>query len=196
MQSSKCKSFTDKDLIRTYVRGDERAFETLLNRHKGKIYTSIYMFVKDTDLANDIFQETFIKIIDTFRSGKYNEEGKFLQWALRISYNLCIDFFRKNKRRKTVTPSEDFDIFNLITVSEDNQESKIIKEQTYAKVRQLVEALPEEQKEVILLRHYAELSFKEIAELTNVSINTALGRMRYALINIRKMVSEHHISLQ
>ncbi|WMX14901.1 MULTISPECIES: RNA polymerase sigma factor [unclassified Aureispira] len=194
MQSS--KSCTDRDLIRTYIRGDERAFETLLTRHKGKIYTSIYMFVKDTDLANDIFQETFIKIIDTFRSGKYNEEGKFLQWALRISYNLCIDFFRKNKRRKTITPSEDFDIFNLINSNEDNEESKMIKNQTYAKVRQLVEALPQEQKEVILLRHYAELSFKEIAELTNVSINTALGRMRYALINIRKMIGEHQISLQ
>jgi len=194
MQSS--KSCTDKDLIRTYIRGDERAFETLLTRHKGKIYTSIYMFVKDTDLANDIFQETFIKIIDTFRSGKYNEEGKFLQWALRISYNLCIDFFRKNKRRKTITPSEDFDIFNLINSNDDNEESKMIKNQTYAKVRQLVEALPQEQKEVILLRHYAELSFKEIAELTNVSINTALGRMRYALINIRKMIGEHQISLQ
>jgi RNA polymerase sigma-70 factor (ECF subfamily) len=154
------------------------------------------MFVKDTDLANDIFQETFIKIIDTFRSGKYNEEGKFLQWALRISYNLCIDFFRKNKRRKTITPSEDFDIFNLINSNDDNEESKMIKNQTYAKVRQLVEALPQEQKEVILLRHYAELSFKEIAELTNVSINTALGRMRYALINIRKMIGEHQISLQ
>ena len=194
MQSS--KSCTDRDLIRTYIRGDERAFETLLTRHKGKIYTSIYMFVKDTDLANDIFQETFIKIIDTFRSGKYNEEGKFLQWALRISYNLCIDFFRKNKRRKTITPSEDFDIFNLINSNDDNAESKMIKNQTYAKVRQLVEALPQEQKEVILLRHYAELSFKEIAELTNVSINTALGRMRYALINIRKMIGEHQISLQ
>jgi RNA polymerase sigma-70 factor (ECF subfamily) len=194
MQSS--KSCTDRDLIRTYIRGDERAFETLLTRHKAKIYTSIYMFVKDTDLANDIFQETFIKIIDTFRSGKYNEEGKFLQWALRISYNLCIDFFRKNKRRKTITPSEDFDIFNLINSNDDNEESKMIKNQTYAKVRQLVEALPQEQKEVILLRHYAELSFKEIAELTNVSINTALGRMRYALINIRKMIGEHQISLQ
>ncbi|MDC0230720.1 sigma-70 family RNA polymerase sigma factor [Aureispira] len=194
MQSS--KSCTDKDLIRMYVRGKERAFETLLNRHKAKIYTSIYMFVKDTDLANDIFQETFIKIIDTFRSGKYNEEGKFIQWALRISYNLCVDFFRKNKRRKTITPSNDFDIFNLISSGDDNQECQIIKTQTYSKVRQLVESLPQEQKEVILLRHYADLSFKEIAELTNVSINTALGRMRYALINIRKMISTHHISLQ
>ncbi len=195
MQSSK-KSCSDKDLIRTYLRGNERAFQTLLNRHKNRIYTSIYMFVKDTDLANDIFQETFIKIIDTFRSGKYNEEGKFIQWALRISYNLCVDYFRKNKRRKVVTPNDDFDIFNILSTSDDNQEKHIIKNQTYQKVRQLVESLPAEQKEVILLRHYAELSFKEIAELTGVSINTALGRMRYALINIRKMISEHHISLQ
>lgn len=193
MQSS--KSCTDKDLIRTYIRGEERAFEILLNRHQGKIYTSIYMFVKDTDLANDIFQETFIKVIDTFRSGKYNEEGKFLQWALRIAYNLCIDVFRKNKRRKIVTPSEDFDIFNLL-LTEENEENRIILEQTYTKVRQLVDSLPDEQKEVILLRHYADLSFKEIAELTDVSINTALGRMRYALINMRKMIMEHQISLQ
>jgi RNA polymerase sigma factor (sigma-70 family) len=194
MQSSS-KSCTDKDLIRTYIRGEERAFEILLNRHQGKIYTSIYMFVKDTDLANDIFQETFIKVIDTFRSGKYNEEGKFLQWALRIAYNLCIDVFRKNKRRKIVTPSEDFDIFNLL-LTEENEENRIILEQTYTKVRQLVDSLPDEQKEVILLRHYADLSFKEIAELTDVSINTALGRMRYALINMRKMIVEHQISLQ
>lgn len=194
MQSSK-KSCSDKDLIRTYLRGDDRAFQILLTRHKNRIYTSIYMFVKDRDLANDIFQDTFIKIIKTFRSGKYNEEGKFIQWALRISYNLCVDYFRKNKRRKIVSPTDDFDIFNIITVSEDNQERRIIKNQTYCKVRQLVEALPKEQKEVILLRHYAELSFKEIAELTSVSINTALGRMRYALINIRKMISEHQISL-
>jgi RNA polymerase sigma factor (sigma-70 family) len=195
MQS--CKSCTDKDLICMYIHeGKERAFETLLNRHKSKIYTSIYMFVKDRDLANDIFQETFIKVIDTFRSGKYNEEGKFIQWALRISYNLCVDFFRKNKRRKTITPSEDFDIFNLIAAKDDNQETIIMKEQTYSKVRKLVDSLPQEQKEVVLLRNYADLSFKEIAELTNVSINTALGRMRYALINIRKTISEHHISLQ
>lgn len=193
MQSS--KSCTDQDLIRTYICGEERAFEILLNRHQGKIYTSIYMFVKDTDLANDIFQETFIKVIDTFRSGKYNEEGKFLQWALRIAYNLCVDFFRKNKRRKIVTPTEDFDIFNLL-LTEENEENRIILEQTYTKVRQLVDSLPDEQKEVILLRHYADLSFKEIAELTDVSINTALGRMRYALINMRKMIMEHQISLQ
>lgn len=195
MQS--CKSCTDKDLICMYIHeGNEKAFEVLLNRHKSKIYTSIYMFVKDKDLANDIFQETFIKVIDTFRSGKYNEEGKFIQWAMRISHNLCIDFFRKNKRRKTINTSEDFDIFNVIASKDDNQEAVLMKEQTYKKVRKLVDSLPQEQREVVLLRNYAELSFKEIAELTNVSINTALGRMRYALINIRKTISERQISLQ
>ncbi len=195
MQS--CKSCTDKDLICMYIHeGNEKAFEVLLNRHKSKIYTSICMFVKDKDLANDIFQETFIKVIDTFRSGKYNEEGKFIQWAMRISHNLCIDFFRKNKRRKTINTSEDFDIFNVIASKDDNQEAVLMKEQTYKKVRKLVDSLPQEQREVVLLRNYAELSFKEIAELTNVSINTALGRMRYALINIRKTISERQISLQ
>ncbi len=192
MQTNLC---SDRDLIRLYMSGDEQAFETLLNRHKGKIYTSIYMFVRDTDLANDIFQETFIKVIDTLRTGKYNEEGKFLQWALRISYNLCVDFFRKNKRRATVAPSEDFDIFNFAKVAESNEEDNIIRNQTHTKIRQLIDALPEEQREVIVLRHYVDLSFKEIADLTNVSINTALGRMRYALINIRKMISEYQISL-
>lgn len=192
MQTTFC---SDRDLIRLYLNGDEQAFETLLNRHKGKIYTSIYMFVRDTDAANDIFQETFIKIIDTFRTGKYNEEGKFLQWALRIAYNLCIDQFRKNKRRATVSPTEDFDVFNFVKMAEENEEDTIIRNQTHDKIRQLIDALPEEQREVIVLRHYVDLSFKEIAELTNVSINTALGRMRYALINIRKMISEHRISL-
>jgi len=189
------KKLGDRELIRMYLGGQEEAFETLLSRYKGKIYTSIFMFVKDSDLANDIFQETFIKIIDTFRSGKYNEEGKFLQWALRISYNLCVDYFRKSKRRATVAPSEDFDIFNFMQSTEENEERRMVKKQTYAKVRQLIDALPDEQREVIVLRHFAELSFKEIAELTHVSINTALGRMRYALINIRKMISEYQISL-
>jgi RNA polymerase sigma factor (sigma-70 family) len=189
------KTLVDRELIRMYLDGQEEAFETLLSRYKGRIYTSIFMFVKDSDLANDIFQETFIKIIDTFRSGKYNEEGKFLQWALRISYNLCVDYFRKSKRRATITPSEDFDIFNFMQSTEENEERRMVKKQTYAKVRQLIDALPDEQREVIVLRHFAELSFKEIAELTHVSINTALGRMRYALINIRKLISEFHISL-
>lgn len=191
------KSCTDRDLIRLYMSGNEQAFETLLNRHKAKIYSSIYVFVRDTDLANDIFQETFIKIIDTFRGSKYNEEGKFLQWALRIAYNLCVDYFRKNKRRPTVvTSTDEFDVFAFIKDNEGNEEDNMIRNQTHGKIRQLIDALPIEQREVIVLRHYVDLSFKEIAELTGVSINTALGRMRYALINIRRMITEFQISLQ
>jgi RNA polymerase sigma-70 factor (ECF subfamily) len=177
--------------------GNEQAFETLLNRHKAKIYSSIYVFVRDTDLANDIFQETFIKIIDTFRGAKYNEEGKFLQWAMRIAYNLCVDYFRKNKRRPTVvTSTDEFDVFAFIKDNDGNEEDNMIRNQTHGKIRQLIDALPTEQREVIVLRHYVDLSFKEIAELTGVSINTALGRMRYALINIRRMITEFQISLQ
>ena len=189
------KSCNDRELIHLYMNGNDAAFECLLNRHKGKIFTSIYMFVKDNDLANDIFQETFIKIIDTIRSGRYNDEGKFLQWALRISYNHCVDLFRKNKRKPTISGSDDFDIFDTISIAEECEESKIMRNQTHDKIRQLVNFLPQEQREVIMLRHYADLSFKEISELTNVSINTALGRMRYALINIRKMMMEKQISL-
>lgn len=188
---------SDKELISQYLnKGDDKSFEELLNRHKSKIYTSIYLFVKDHDLAEDIFQEVFIKIIDTLRKGKYNHEGKFLQWAMRISYNLCVDHFRRSKRRTKVSPSETFDIFDVLEVKDDNMETTMIKNQTYTKVRELVDMLPPEQREVVILRHYADMSFKEIASLTKVSINTALGRMRYALINIRKMVEEKHIQLQ
>ena len=190
------KALADKELINLYLEGNQKAFEVLLTRHKNKIYTSIYLFVKDHDLAEDIFQEVFIKIIDTLRKGKYNHEGKFLQWAMRISYNLCVDYFRRSKRRTKVSPSETFDIFDVLEVQDDNMETNMIKGQTYKKVRELVDMLPPEQREVVILRHYADMSFKEIAALTRVSINTALGRMRYALINIRKMVDEHHIKLQ
>ena len=190
------KALDDKELIILYLEGNQKAFEVLLTRHKNKIYTSIYLFVKDHDLAEDIFQEVFIKIIDTLRKGKYNHEGKFLQWAMRISYNLCVDYFRRSKRRTKVSPSETFDIFDVLEVKDDNMETSMIKNQTYSKVRELVDLLPPEQREVVILRHYADMSFKEIAALTRVSINTALGRMRYALINIRKLVEEHHIKLQ
>lgn len=190
------KPLNDRELIRLYINGDERAFEELLNRHKNKIYTSIYLFVKEQSLAEDIFQDTFIKIIDTLRNGKYNEEGKFVQWAMRIAYNMCVDHFRRARRKPTVAPTETFDIFNVLRVTEDNAESRIIKSQTHARVRRLVDQLPPEQREVVILRHYADMSFKEIAALTRVSINTALGRMRYALINIRKMIAEKEISLQ
>ncbi len=187
---------SDQELINQYISGNDRAFEVLLVRHKQKIYTSIYLFVKDHALAEDIFQEVFIKIIDTLRKGKYNHEGKFVQWAMRISYNMCVDYFRRSKRRPKVTPTEAFDIFDVLPVKEDNAEQMIIRSQTHDKVRKLVDMLPPEQREVVILRHYADMSFKEIAQLTRVSINTALGRMRYALINIRKMVEEKEIILQ
>ena len=185
----------DQQLIANYLNGNERAFEELLNRHQQKIYTSIYLFVKDQSLAEDIFQEVFIKIIDTLRKGKYNHEGKFLQWALRISYNMCVDYFRRTKRRPKVSPTETFDIFDVLQVTGDNAEQRIIRSQTHDKVRKLVDMLPPEQREVVILRHYADMSFKEIAKLTRVSINTALGRMRYALINIRKMIEEKEVAL-
>ena len=180
----------DQQLIESYLKGNDKAFEVLLTRHKDRVYTSIYMFVKDHEMAEDLFQDVFIKIVDTIRRGGYNHEGQFIQWALRISYNLCVDHFRRSKRRTKVSPTETFDILDVIETPEDNMEDFIIKEQSYSKLRELVENLPDEQREVVMLRHYADMSFKEIALLTKVSINTALGRMRYALINIRKMMSE------
>ncbi len=189
-------AMNDKQLIAAYLDGNDYAFEILLNRHRDKIYTSIYLFVKDRSQADDIFQEVFIKIVDTLRRGKYNHEGKFVQWAMRISYNLCVDHFRRNKRRPIVHAKEDFDIFDVLKSDNLNAEDQVIQRQTYAKVRQLIDGLPPEQREVVILRHYADMSFKEIAGLTRVSINTALGRMRYALINIRKMVAEQEVVLQ
>ena len=186
----------DQQLIISYLDGNEKAFEELLTRHKAKIYTQIYLFVKDSALAEDIFQEVFIKIIDTLRKGKYNHEGKFLQWALRISYNMCVDYFRRSKRRPKVSQTETFDIFDVLKSTDDNAEQSIMKSQTHQKIRNLVDAVPPEQREVVILRHYADMSFKEISQLTRVSINTALGRMRYALINIRKMIEEKEVTLQ
>ena len=182
------KQFDDRELINLYLKGDENAFSELLGRHKDRIYTQIYLFVKDRDLAEDIFQDVFIKIIKTLRKGKYNHEGKFLQWALRISYNLCVDHFRRQKRRTKVSSNETFDIFDVLETKEDNMETTLIKNQKHKMIRDLVDQLPPEQREVVILRHYADMSFKEISKLTRVSINTALGRMRYALINMRKMI--------
>ncbi len=187
---------SDQDLIDLYLTGDEKAFEILLERHKSKIYTAIYLFVKDQNLAEDIFQEVFIKIIDTIRKGKYNHEGKFVQWAMRIAYNLCVDYFRRAKRRPQVGSTEHFDIFNVLKLSDESVETTIMRSQTHEKIRSLVDMLPPEQREVVILRHYADMSFKDIASLTRVSINTALGRMRYALINIRRMIEEKEIVLQ
>lgn len=183
-------NLNDHELISNYLNGNQSCFEELLNRHKDKIYTSIYLFVKDTELAEDIFQEVFIKIIDTLRKEKYNNEGKFLQWAMRIAYNLCVDHFRRSKRLTKVSTSETFDIFSVIQCGDDHIEKSIIKSQIHVKLRDMVDQLPEEQREVVILRHYADMSFKEIANMTRVSINTSLGRMRYALINLRKLVTE------
>jgi RNA polymerase sigma-70 factor (ECF subfamily) len=184
------KLISDKDLVQLYVSGDESALGTLLSRHKSKIYTSIYLLVKDRYLAEDIFQDTFIKVINTLKSGKYNEEGKFLPWVIRIGHNLVIDHFRKEKRSPTITTPEGFDIFEVLGFSDESKEDKLLREQSHADLRALIQLLPEEQKEVLIMRHYADLSFKEIADLTNVSINTALGRMRYALNNLRRMMQE------
>ncbi len=187
---------SDQELIARYMDGDEAAFEVILHRYKARIYTSIYLFVKDKALAEDIFQEVFIKIIDTLRKGRYNHEGKFVQWALRIAYNLCVDYHRRNKRRAHVGKTEEFDILDILRANDDGPDGEIIRSETHRRIRQLVDALPPEQREVVILRHYADMSFKEIAALTRVSINTALGRMRYALINIRKMMAEKAIVLQ
>ncbi len=190
------RQLEDKALIEAYLGGSDKAFEILLTRHKDKIYTSIYLFVKDHSVADDIFQDVFIKIVDTLRKGRYNHEGKFVQWAMRIAYNMCVDQFRRNKRRTKVKPTDDFDIFDVLESSDDNMEQAMMKDQTYSKVRDLVDMLPEEQREVVILRHYADMSFKEIAQLTSVSINTALGRMRYALINMRKLIEEKNVVLR
>lgn len=171
------------------------AFEALIYRYKDRIYSSIQFFVKDSYLAEDLFQDVFIKIIDTLTNKRYTEEGKFLPWALRIAHNLCVDYFRKVKRAPAIRTSDNKDIFEMIQISEEGPDSKLMQGQSHDRVRQMLDLLPEEQREIIVLRHYANLSFKEIATITNCSINTALGRMRYGLINLRKMMVEKHISL-
>lgn len=186
---------TDQQVVHMYMNGESNAMNTLISRYKDKIFTSIYLLVKDRYLAEDIFQDVFIRIIDTLRSGRYTDEGKFLPWAMRIAHNLCVDHFRKIKRNPTIKTSDDRDIFEVLNFSEAGVDSRIMNEQTSDKVRRMIDLLPEDQREVIILRHYADLSFKEIADLTNCSINTALGRMRYGLLNLRKMMTEKQIAL-
>lgn len=186
---------SDHELIQSFVLGNTGAFECLVLRHKDKLYTSIHFLVKDKYLAEDIFQDVFIRVIDTVRGGRYTEEGKFLPWAMRIAHNLCVDYFRKVKRTPTIKTGDDTDIFEILNFTEESPEEKLIKKQSHNRVRDMLELLPEDQREVIILRHYADLSFKEIAEMTNCSINTALGRMRYGLINLRKMMVQKQIAL-
>ena len=186
---------SDAQLVSNYIRGEESALEVLITRHKQRIYSFIYSKVFDRDISEDIFQDTFIKVIRTLKRGKYNEEGKFLPWVMRIAHNLVIDHFRKNSRMPKFDNSGDFNIFSVISDNALNAEKTIIKGQVEADVRRLIDELPEDQKEVLVMRMYKDMSFKEISERTGVSINTALGRMRYALINLRKVIEKHNIVL-
>ncbi|RUA08634.1 MAG: RNA polymerase subunit sigma-24 [Flavobacteriia bacterium] len=185
----------DSVLVKNYIDGNERALEILILRHKQRIYSFIYSKVQDRDVTEDIFQDTFIKIINTLKLGKYNEEGKFLPWAMRIAHNLIIDSFRKSNRMPTFQNTDEFDIFSVLGDPSLNAEKALIKDQIHSDIRKLVEKLPEDQKEVLKMRIFREMSFKEISEQTSVSINTALGRMRYALINLRKMIDNNNIIL-
>lgn len=187
---------SDQELINRYLSGNEICLEQLIHRHKTKVFSYILMVVKDKQHADDIFQDTFIKVIFTLRSGTYKEEGKFIQWVMRIAHNLVIDHFRKSKRLPLVDNSnEEFNIFDNLRIYDESAEDRIINEQIHQDVRTLIDFLPPEQREVLIMRHYSDMSFKDIAEQTDVSINTALGRMRYALINLRKMIEQKEISL-
>ena len=187
---------SDQDLIHLYVAGEEAGLVELLRRYQAKIYTSIYLLVKDEYLAEDIFQDAFIKVINTLRAGKYNEEGKFLPWVPRIAHNLVIDHFRREKRAPMINNGDDFDIFEVLGNYDESTEDRLVREQTYKDLKNLIQLLPAEQKEVLIMRHFGDMSFKEIADVTDVSINTALGRMRYALNNLRKMMQSKELSLK
>jgi len=191
----KAQVLTDQELISRYISGSQAALEKLVRRHKNRVFAYILMVVKDKDLAEDLFQDTFIKVINTIRTGQYKEEGKFIQWVMRISHNLIIDHFRKSKRIPVVENSNEYNIFDRVKIQVESVEELMISEQIHKDVKKLIDYLPEEQREVLIMRHYGDMSFKDIADATNVSINTALGRMRYALINLRKLVREHHVIL-
>ena len=185
----------DALLVKNYVAGDESALATLINRHQSKIYGFIFSKISDRDLTDDIFQDTFIKVIKTLKSNSYNEEGKFLPWVMRIAHNLIIDHFRKNKKMPMFRETEEFSIFSIMTDQSLTVENRMISDQVEKDLKKLIEELPQDQKEVLVMRIYQDLSFKEISELTGVSINTALGRMRYALMNLRKVIDKHQIIL-
>lgn len=185
----------DAFLVKSYIEGDEYSLSILINRHQQRIYSFIFSKVFDKDIAEDIFQDTFIKVIRTLKRGKYNEEGKFLPWVMRIAHNLVIDHFRRNKRMPKFENSGDFNIFSVLSDSDLNAEKQLIKDQIEADVQELIKELPEDQLEVLVMRIYKDMSFKEISERTGVSINTALGRMRYALINLRKVIEKHNLVL-
>lgn len=181
----------DIDLIDQYVNGDDTAFEALFSKHKDKVYTSIYVIVKDHEVADDIFQDTFIKVLQKLKEEKYAEEGKFVPWVMRIAHNLCMDHFRKNQKEKIVAnDNPEYDILDNIAILETHKEDQIIGDEETIDIAKYLELLPDEQREIIVLRHYYDYSFKQIAEMTGTNLNTALGRMRYALINLRKLIAK------
>lgn len=186
---------SDDILITQYLNGDESGLKQLITRYEQKLFISIFILVKKRDLAEDLLQETFIKIINTLRQGRYQEEGKFLGWAMRIAHNLVIDYFRKDSRMRMVRDTDDYRVTDNLQITDDCAEKQMIKQQTHRRLKILIEMLPYEQREVLIMRHYAELSFKEIADITQTSINTCLGRMRYALMNLRKLAEEKKFSL-
>lgn len=187
---------TDEQLIRGYLNGNDNCFEQLLKRHKNKIFTYIVLTVKDRDVAEDIFQDVFLKVINTMNKGTYNEEGKFIQWVMRIAHNMVMDYFRLGKRMQFLDHPEESDeeqeleVFRLLVYDEKNAEEKIVSEETADEIRTMIEKLRPEQREVVLMRHYGKMSFKEIAAMTNVNLNTCLGRMRYAILNLKEMMEE------
>ncbi len=187
---------SDQELVKNYLNGDNVSFEILLTRHKSRIFAFIMSKIKNRDLSEDIFQDTFIKVINSLQKGKYNEEGKFLPWMMRIAHNLMIDHFRKDVKMRKVRPTAEFDIFDVLDDGNKNQEEVMMQTQVHADLKVLIEQLPKDQKEVLKMRYFENLSFKQISDSTETSINTALGRMRYALINLRKLAEKQHIDLQ
>jgi|TARA_B110000263_G_scaffold221786_1_gene210493 RNA polymerase sigma factor (sigma-70 family) len=188
-------NLSDQELVKEYINGDNFSFEILLHRHKNRVFAFIMSKIKNKDISEDIFQDTYVKVINSLQKGKYNEEGKFLPWVMRISHNLVIDHFRKQKKMHMIRSNSDFDIFDVIKDNEINIDEKLIKDQVYYDLKSLIELLPIDQKEVLKMRYFEELSFKKIAQTIDVSINTALGRMRYALINLRGLSKKHHVDL-
>lgn len=187
---------TDYELITSFINGDERSIELLILRHKSKVYSYISLYIRSRDLADDIFQDTFLKVVQSIRAGRYQDDGRFISWVMRIAHNLIIDHFRREKQLGIVLNDDyEADIFNSRRLTDDNVEDTMVRRQVLRDVRRLIGELPEDQREVVIMRHYAGMSFKEIADMTGVSINTALGRMRYALINMRKMMAEKNITL-
>ena len=188
-------NLSDKELVSRYVKGDNYSFEILLSRHKNRVFAFIMSKIKNKDISDDIFQDTYVKVVNSLQKGKYNEEGKFLPWVMRIAHNLVIDHFRKQKKMQMIRSNNDFDIFDVIKDSKINADEKLIKDQIFNDLNLLIDKLPNDQKKVLKMRYYEELSFKKIAEHFDISINTALGRMRYALINLRALSKKHHVDL-